>query len=552
MTDKPSNPLKDHIQTFQGCLHGGLIKESAEKYGLKESDILDFSANLNPYKTPFDHPEYGLDYTAMAKESYIESYNYPDNRYIKFRDAAAFFLNSGLAEGSKGSKGSKGSEKLTKEHIVPGNGSTEIIRLFCQCVLDDGDKVIIPYPTFGEYEIQCRLQNAEIVSIPQENIETITEEELNEIGAKIFFVCNPNNPTAVLRKKEQLIELAEKCRKTGTVLFMDEAFIELADPAQSICELIHDNKYLFIMRSLTKDFEIPGIRLGFGAAHPEIAGALNNARLSWNLSPLQENVAAALLSMEGGIHSDYLQKSRALILTEANFLKTELSKIWGVKPGAATTNFLLVDISERTVKSTELAERFAKNGILIRNCISFKGLGENYIRIAVRTRPENERFIKTVSVVFSEWAKDFADSELKSAVTTHKSGQQQNKRETCEYYPCHFSGQDCTFCYCPFYPCGDDRGGGKCIQSSKGGQVWSCAGCYIPHIPSVVERMMEGLLADGGGTEETLKREWEEIILPIMEEKDEEQILALCRKIKEENDRDPRPKKEKRGKNVPI
>ncbi|MCL2862916.1 MAG: aminotransferase class I/II-fold pyridoxal phosphate-dependent enzyme [Methanimicrococcus sp.] len=543
MTEKPTHPLKDYIQTFQGCLHGGLIKENAEKFGLKESDILDFSANLNPYKAPFDHPEYGLDYAAMAKEAYFESYNYPDNRYLKFREAAASFLNSGLPSGAK---------NLTKENIIPGNGSTEVIRLFCQCVLNDGDKVIIPYPTFGEYEIQCRLQNAEIVSIPQENIQTITEEELNRIGAKILFVCNPNNPTAVLRKKEDLAELAEKCRRTGTVLFMDEAFIELADPAESICEFIHENKFLFIMRSLTKDFEIPGMRLGFGAAHEEIAAALNNARLSWNLSPLQENVAAALMTMEGGVNSDYLQKSRALILTEANFLKNELSKVWGFKPGVATTNFLLIDISERTIKSTELVERFAKNGILVRNCISFKGLGENFIRIAVRTRPENERFIKTVTVVFDEWAKDFADNELKAAVTTHKSGQQQNKRENCEYYPCHFNGQDCTFCYCPFYPCENNKGGGKLIQSSKGGQVWSCAGCYIPHIQSVVERMMEGLLADGEGTEETLKREWEEIILPIMEERDSEHVLAICRKIKEDKEKDQTPKTDKKKNGTPF
>lgn len=528
MTEKPSNPLKEHIQTFQSCLHGGKIKESAEKYGLKESDFLDFSANLNPYQSPFDRPEYGLDYESMAKEAYAASENYPDNRYVNFREAAAFFLNSGLPEGA---------EKLTKENIIPGNGSTEIIRLFCQCVLNAGDKVIIPYPTFGEYEIQCRIQNAEIISLPQEKIDTITEEELNGIGAKILFICNPNNPTAVLRKKEDLTVLAEKCRKAGTVLFMDEAFIELADPAQSVCELIAENKFIFIMRSLTKDFEIPGIRLGFGAAHPEIAEALNNARLSWNLSPLQENVAVALMSMEGGVNSDYLQKSRELISKEADFLKSELSKIWGFKPGVAVTNFLLVDISERTVKSTELVERFAKNGILIRNCISFKGLGENYIRIAVRTRPENEKFIRTISVVFDEWAKDFADNELKSAMKTHKTGRQQNKRETCEYYPCHFDGQDCTFCYCPFYPCNDERGGGRYIQSSKGGRVWSCVDCYIPHISSVVEKMMEGLMAEENKTEDILKREWEEIILPIMEERDEEHVLALCRKIREEVDK---------------
>lgn len=530
------SPLKKHIQSFQGCLHGGLIKESAEKYGLSESDILDFSANLNPYKTPFDHPEYGLDYMKFAAETYTEAYNYPDNRYIDFREAAAFFLNTGIDKNS--------TVRLTKENIVPGNGSTEIIRLFCQCVLNDGDKVIIPYPTFGEYEIQCRLQNAEIVSIPLEKIETITAEELKEIGAKIMFVCNPNNPTAVLRTREELICLAEKCEQSETVLFMDEAFIELSDPKQTICDLVADHKFVFIMRSLTKCFEIPGIRLGFGATHPETAAALNNARLSWNLSPLQEKVGTALMSMEGGVNSEYLQKSRELILKEANFLKTELSKIWGFKPGPATTNFILIDISERTVKSTELVERFAKNGILIRNCISFKGLDENYIRIAVRTRPENERFIKTVSIVFDEWAKDFADKELKSALTTHKHGLQQNKRETCEYYPCHFEGQDCTFCYCPFYPCEDERGDGRYIQSSKGGQVWSCVDCYIPHIPAVVEKMLEGLMEDGD-TEEILKTEWNEIILPILEERDDEHVLTLCRKIKEENDKNPPVKKGK-------
>ena len=539
MSKTPSNPLKKHIQTFQGCLHGGLIKESAEKYGLSESGILDFSANLNPYKTPFDHPEYGLDYMKLAAEAYTESYNYPDNRYIKYREAAASFVNSGTAAGAA---------RLTKENIIPGNGSTEIIRLFCQCVLNDGDKVIIPYPTFGEYEIQCRIQNAEIVYIPQEKVDTITAEELIEIGAKILFICNPNNPTAVLRTREDLIKLAEKCETAETVLFMDEAFIELSDPAESVCDLAAENKFFFAMRSLTKCFEIPGIRLGFGVAHVEIADALNNARLSWNLSPLQENVGAALMEMTGGVNSDYLKKSRELILEEANFLKSELSKIWGFKPGVAVTNFILIDISERTVKSTELVERFSKNGILIRNCISFKGLGEDYIRIAVRTRPENEKFIKTIAVVFDEWAKDFADSELKSAMSTHKQGLQQNKRETCEYYPCHFIGQDCTFCYCPFYPCRDERSNGKYIQSSKGGQVWSCVDCYIPHIPSVVEKIMEGLLEEGN-TEDILKNEWEKVILPIMEERDENRVLALCRKIKEENDKNP--KSAKRGKNSP-
>lgn len=530
------NPLKKHIQNFQGCLHGGLIRESAEKYGLSETEILDFSANLNPFHTPFDHPAYGLDFLELAAETFPDARNYPDNRYTAFREAAASFLNSG-----------RSSEFcLTKDNIIPGNGSTEIIRLFCECVLNEGDKVIIPYPTFGEYEIQCRLQKAQIISMPQEEVEALTAEKLRETGAKILFLCNPNNPTAVLRSRRELARLAEICTASQTVLFMDEAFIELSDPRESVCEWAAENPYIFVMRSLTKCFGLPGIRLGFGIAQADIANALNTARLSWNISPLQEAVAVAFLSMEGGIDSDYLQKSRALVFKEAEFLQTELSKIWGFRPGPATTNFLLVDISERTIKSTELAERFAKNGILIRDCASFQGLGQNYIRLAVRTRPENEKLLQTIPIVFDEWAKDFADNELKSALTIHKKGLQQNKRETCEYYPCHFEGQDCTFCYCPFYPCGDERTGGKYIQSSKGGRVWSCVDCYIPHIPSVVEKMMEGLMKDGD-TEEILKKEWDEIILPILEERDSKQVLALCRRIREETQKNPKPGKKGRG-----
>ncbi|MDV0447614.1 Histidinol-phosphate aminotransferase [Methanosarcinaceae archaeon Ag5] len=515
MTKKASHPLKENIRNLKCCFHGGLIKENSEKYNIPEQDILDFSANLNPFGTPFDHPEYGLDYMQLAADALKESVNYPDNRYLEFRNAAASFLNK---------------PNITFENIIPGNGSTEIIRLFCQCVLDEGDKVIIPYPTFGEYEIQCRLQNAEIIYVPTKSIYDLTEEELS--AAKIIFICNPNNPTAVLRKREDLLQLAKKCARAKTVLFMDEAFIELSDPEESLCDIAAENDYVFVMRSLTKCFALPGVRLGFGVASKNIADALNRARLSWNLSPLQEKMGAAFLSMPGGVNSDYLQKSREMILGEANYLKDELSKVWGFEPGVATTNYLLIDISKRTLDSSAMAARFAGHGILIRDCISFKGLETDYIRIAVRTRDENVRFVQTVSKVFDEWAKEFAEYELQNTLANHKRGGRQNERETCGYYPCHFEGQDCTFCYCPFYPCGDERTGGTYVYSTKrNGKIWSCTDCYIPHISSVVDKMLDGLMEDGE-TEDLLKKEWQEIIVPILEERDDNTILAYCRKIK--------------------
>ncbi|MBO4302826.1 threonine-phosphate decarboxylase [Methanosarcinaceae archaeon] len=532
MSENNHNPLKKYIQDLTPSLHGGLVRVYAEKYHLDEKDILDLSASLNPYGSPFDHPEYGLSYEKLSEEAYDEAFNYPDNRYLLFRKAAASFL---------------GSADIGPDNIIPGNGSTETIRLFTQCVLNEGDRVIIPYPTFAEYEIQCRLQKAEVVYVKIDDVPDISDDLLK--SARILFICNPNNPDGRLWTRGQLIALAEKCRRCETVLYVDEAFIELADPSQSIADIAVSDNYIFVMRSLTKAFALPGIRLGFGVASKEIADALNTARLSWNLSPLQEKAGAALMSMEGGVYSDYLEKSRQLIREEGAFLKEKLGAIRGFETGVLTTNFLLVDISRRMIGSSEIVERLAARGVLVRNCASFKGMGDSCIRVAVRTRPESLRLLEALNVVFKEWAQDFADNELRSHIQERlKGNNRNNSRETCQYYPCHFRGQDCTLCYCPFYPCKDERTGAEFIISNRTGEhIWSCTDCYIPHITSVADRIMDYLMA-GEDTDAMLRKAWQEVIIPILEERDDDRILEECRNIRrlkeKEKEKDASLKKE--------
>lgn len=491
------------------------MREYADMLEIPEQEILDFSANLNPLGSPFDDPHCGLDIEEIAKNAFKESVNYPDNRYIDFRTAAAKFT---------------GFDAITPDNIIPGNGSTEIIRLFAQCVLAKGDKIIVPYPTFGEYEAQCRLQNVDIINVSTADIQNLDVDEIQK--AKILFICNPNNPDAHLWTRKEIIKLAEKCIEAKTVLFVDEAFIELADPKQSVADIAIGSNYVFVMRSLTKSFALPGIRLGFGITSEKMANALNKARLMWNISHYQEKTAVALLSLEGGVYSEFLEKSRRFILKEAAFLHEKLGEIWGFVPGEVTTNYLIIDISQRTLKSTELTRRMAKHGILIRDCKSFKGLGDNYIRVAVRTREENIKLIETFKLVFQEWAKEFAQNELYNCLKKWKEKDNENGRKTCEYYPCHFEGQDCTFCYCPFYPCNDTRTDGKFVEKSKGNeQIWSCTDCYIPHIKSTVDQIMEYLMKEDD-TDQMIKCAWQNVMVPILEEKDERQILKLCREIK--------------------
>ena len=155
----------------------------------------------------------------------------------------------------------------------------------------------------------------------QDEVETLPDEALEK--AKILFICNPNNPTGQLRTREEIKALAERCKKHKTLLFVDEAFIELSDPAQSVADLAVSNNYVFVMRSLTKDFAIPGIRMGFGIASPEMAEILNTARLSWNLGAIANATGIALLNIEGGIENPYLKKARALIREEGERLKAK-------------------------------------------------------------------------------------------------------------------------------------------------------------------------------------------------------------------------------------
>lgn len=454
--------------------------------------MLDASASLNPLGTPFEHPDSELDLQDLLRTGLEKLEQYPDNRYLEYRTAAASFVGMGT----------------TYENIVPGNGSTEIIRLVAECVIAEGDVVLIPKPTFSEYEMQCKVMGAEIKYVDQEDIFDLDGKTLDE--AKIIFVCNPNNPTGKLFLKEQIEELAEKCATHKTILFIDEAYIELADPQQSVAYLVEGNDYLFIQRSLTKSFAIPGIRMGFGVASRKFARVLNNARLSWNMGCVSDTIATALLNMEGGANSKYLRDSRDFIAKEREFLMQKLSRR-GFKPIESSVNYIFVDISDLSMNSSELAERMASHGVLIRDCSSFQDIGKDYIRIAIRNREENERIASTIRQVIYEWGREQAEFQLGENIKVASDCGRRGSNTDCDYYPCHFEGQDCTFCFCPFYPCEDSRTGGSWVESSSGGKVWSCLNCNIVHEEKVVDELLSVFTTDGLD-EKSIKKAWEHVM----------------------------------------
>lgn len=468
-------PLIDRIrkQVFElsPCVHGARVAQSAEESGKSEAELIDFSVNLNPLGPP--------ELTRPLAAALKNIGNYPDNRYPGFKKAAAGYLH------------------VEPGNIVPGNGSSELIRLFAEAVIEPGDRVIIPFPTFSEYEFQCRLFGATIDQVDYSDILNVKPD-----GAKAVFLCNPNNPTGRLIIGKEVRELAEKCAASETFLFVDEAFIELSDPKESIAEFAGSNDFVFVLRSLTKTFAVPGLRIGFAVASCNFANILNNIRIPWNVNSVALEVGEYLLKS----HKGYITRTLDLIGKERKWLSSSLGAIRGLRPYKSDTNFILVDIRNFFIGSAELTEMMLKQSIIIRDCTSF-GL-KDHIRVAVRKRRENRKLIKALSRVISEWGSKLAEKEIGKALD---KGATARSRVDCEYYPCHIEGQDCTFCFCPFYPCEDTRTGGKYIPKSTGGTVWSCIGCRLIHDGAIAEKILEGLMKN-----KKIKDVWKYAMEPVL------------------------------------
>jgi threonine-phosphate decarboxylase len=353
--------LRKELLGLAPCAHGGKLQEIAEASGSKEDEFLDFSVNVNPYAP--------LDVKNVIMSAYGSVSKYPDNRYERFRKSAARFCGARM------------------ENIIPGNGSTEIIRLLAESVIERGDLVAIPCPTFGEYEQQCRLFGANIRYVKYSDI--LKKEYWHLNGCRMTFICNPNNPDGSLMAAEDILGMADHCRKNDIILVVDEAFIDLADPLQSVAKYVEKYDNLFVLRSLTKCFAIPGLRLGFGIVNSEISCILNMARVTWNISPIASEVGSYYMDNSHG----FLDISREYIKREREWISESIKGITSIKALPSTANYFLLDISSTGMTSHEFAERMLKEKIIVRECNSFRMLGESYIRLAVRDREENERLV---------------------------------------------------------------------------------------------------------------------------------------------------------------
>ena len=267
--------------------------------------------------------------------------------------------------------------------------------LFAEVFLKKGDIAVIPAPTFGEYESAVRKtgETPKFVKLGKTFTIELDAFKREMAGAKIVFLCNPNNPTSMLIPQETLTDIIETALEQDTLVFLDEDFLEFVEDEKALTMIGNIKEYpnLFILRSFTKIFGLTGLRVGYGIANEEIINVLSCAKIPWNVNCLAQAASSAALKDEA-----HLQVTRKLIKKEKQWLHGELAKFGAFKFSAPDANFFFIDIRKSGLTAADLKDKMLQQGILIRDCTSFKGLDEFYVRVAVKTHVENERLIEAL------------------------------------------------------------------------------------------------------------------------------------------------------------
>jgi threonine-phosphate decarboxylase len=349
------------VRDSRKAFHGGDVWSVFA--GDRVRKVLDFSSNVNPF---------GPSKKALKaiRDSLWKISYYPDTELDELRQVLGEYL--GVSGGN----------------LIVGNGSTEIIKIFCDLFIKKGDEVIVPEPTFSEYEMLCRMRGAKLKFVyasSDRDFEPPYAGIVDRINGRTraVFLCSPNNPTGKVIEGDMLEEIAATAEKYGCFVFLDEAYIEFTDRS-GMSKKAAESDNLLVLRSMTKFFSLPGLRVGYAVACKDLIEILEKGRIPWNVNVLAQ--AAAIASLKD---SDFIRKSRSRVRRERDFLRRGIEKL-GIRVFDSEANFLLLDLHDLKVKARDLRSQLIRENILIRDCSSFRGLDEYFARISCRKRSENK------------------------------------------------------------------------------------------------------------------------------------------------------------------
>ncbi len=345
--------------------HGGDVWGFARKYKIPVEDVLDFSGPIN-FLGPSSKALEAVKHHARLIRFY------PDPNPLELKKEIAEYVGHGV----------------DASNIILGNGSIELIYMITEA-LPCNFKAVIPVPSFTEYEKAALRVGGEPIFVKLAANFKLDVERIKKVvteDTRIVSICNSHSPSGTLYSKETVLNLVEFCRRKRIIVSVDENYIEFAEKGQDNTMAGYVTKYknLFVIRSVTKFYGMPGLRFGYGIGSESIIDDLQTIRQPWSINSLAGYVTLAALN-----DTEFIENTQRTIAKERVRLAGMLNNIDGLHVFPSVTNFLLVKILAKRITATILKEKLAKEGLLIRNCSTFMGLDNRYFRVTVRSLEQN-------------------------------------------------------------------------------------------------------------------------------------------------------------------
>ncbi|MCX5999485.1 MAG: histidinol-phosphate transaminase [Chloroflexi bacterium] len=351
---------RPEIANLRIAAHGGPDYAELEALGLSPDDVIDFSVSSNPIGPP-------RGVRSAARHARID--RYPDSQAGELRHLLAEKLG------------------VASEQILVGSGSTELIRLAALAYLDRYDKAMIIEPTFAEYEVACRIMGSAIIRqhlAEEDDFALDTDQSrrlMEQHRPRLVFICNPNNPTGKYVRKRDFVTLFSAAGDSLVVL--DEAYVPFVSRAWSWRDMI-DSGNLLVLRSMTKDYNLAGLRLGYAIARADIIEALRTVCPPWNVNSVAQQAGITALEQK-----DFAKRSRLMVARAKDYLVSELTRL-GFRCLPSDANYFLVDVGN----AADFRRRLLRQKLLVRDCASF-GL-PHLVRIAPRRMSHCRKLITAI------------------------------------------------------------------------------------------------------------------------------------------------------------
>lgn len=374
MVDNEIIMTRRYIMKDKPEFHGSDLEKIAEYYHIDQNSIIKFGANVNPL---------GLSDTVkkdLATHLDVIS-SYPDRDYKSLKATIGGYVHA------------------DPEHIVVGNGSTELISLLINQRAPK--KALVLGPTYSEYARELSMIGGviEYFHLKEEdnfvlNIPALLQTLKQDAAIDLLIICNPNNPTSsAICQKDMEIILAE-CKRQDIFVMIDETYVEFAPDVHAITSipLVESYDNFMVIRGLSKFFAAPGLRFGYGITSNE--AFLQMLKIHQN--PWSVNSVAAYAGERMLTDTDYISKTWNLIDSERTRLCNILKEEPALKIYTPYANFILVRILKEGLTSFDLFEAAIKEHMMIRDCSSFENLDGEYIRFCIMNPEDNDRLVQCI------------------------------------------------------------------------------------------------------------------------------------------------------------